>query len=62
MIQDVRDRLGVAVLVIEHDMNFVRKLDSPLIVMMEGSVLREGNYAAISEDAEIRQAYLGDVE
>jgi ABC-type uncharacterized transport system ATPase subunit len=62
MIQDVRDRLGVAVLVIEHDMNFVRKLDSPLIVMMEGSVLREGEYAAISEDAEIRQAYLGDVE
>jgi ABC-type uncharacterized transport system ATPase subunit len=62
MIQDVRDRLGVAVLVIEHDMNFVRKLDSPLIVMMEGSVLREGDYAAISEDAEIRQAYLGDVE
>ncbi len=62
MIQDVRDRLGVAVLVIEHDMNFVRKLDSPLIVMMEGSVLREGDYAAISEDPEIRQAYLGDVE
>ena len=62
MIQDVRDHLGVAVLVIEHDMNFVRKLDSPLIVMMEGSVLREGDYAAISEDAEIRQAYLGDVE
>ena len=62
MIQDVRDRLGVAVLVIEHDMHFVRKLDSPLIVMMEGSVLREGDYAVISEDAEIRQAYLGDIE
>ncbi|MDG2376370.1 MAG: ABC transporter ATP-binding protein, partial [Woeseiaceae bacterium] len=62
MIQDVRDRLGVAVLVIEHDMNFVRKLGSPLIVMMEGAVLREGDYAAISEDAEIRQAYLGDIE
>ena len=62
MIQDVRDRLGVAVLVIEHDMSFVRKLGSPLIVMMEGAVLREGNYAAISEDPEIRQAYLGDID
>ena len=62
LIQDVRDRLGVAVLVIEHDMSFVRKLGSPLIVMMEGAVLREGDYAAISEDAEIRRAYLGDIE
>ncbi len=62
MIQDVRDRLGVAVLVIEHDMSFVRKLGSPLIVMMKGAVLREGDYATISDDAEIRQAYLGDIE
>ncbi len=62
MIKDVRDRLGVAVLVIEHDMSFVRKLASPVIVMMKGAVLREGDYASISEDAEIRQAYLGDVE
>lgn len=62
LIQDVRDRLRVAVLVIEHDMSFVRKLGSPLIVMMEGAVLREGDYAAISEDAEIRRAYLGDIE
>lgn len=62
MIQDVRDRLGVAVLVIEHDMGFVRKLGSPLIVMMEGAVLREGDYAAISEDSRIRQAYLGEID
>ncbi len=62
MIQDVRDRLGVAVLVIEHDMSFVRKLSSPVIVMMKGAVMREGGYAVISEDAEIRRAYLGDIE
>lgn len=62
MIREVRDRLGVAVLVIEHDMSFVRKLASPLIVMMKGAVLREGDYATISEDPEIRRAYLGEVE
>jgi ABC-type uncharacterized transport system ATPase subunit len=62
MIQDVRDRLGVAALVIEHDMSFVRKLGSPLIVMMKGAVLREGDYATISDDAEIRRAYLGEIE
>lgn len=62
MIQDVRDRLGVAALVIEHDMSFVRKLGSPLIVMMKGAALREGEYATISKDAEIRQAYLGDID
>lgn len=62
LIWSVRDRLGVAVLVIEHDMSFVRKLESPVIVMMKGAVLREGNYADISEDEEIRKAYLGEVE
>lgn len=62
LIKGVRDRLGVAVLVIEHDMSFVRKLGSKVVVMMKGAVLREGDYAAISEDSEIRRAYLGDVE
>lgn len=62
MIKDVRDHLHVAVLVIEHDMAFVQKLESPVIVMMKGGVLREGDYASISEDAEIRRAYLGEVE
>jgi len=62
MIQNVRDRLGVAVLVIEHDMSFVRKLGSSIIVMMKGAVLREGDYIAISEDEKIRRAYLGEVD
>tara|TARA_B100001059_G_C17799133_1_gene565045 strand:+ start:1176 stop:1934 length:759 start_codon:yes stop_codon:yes gene_type:complete len=62
MILDVRDRLGVAVLVIEHDMSFVRKLDSPIIVMMKGAILREGKYNEISQDKEIRKAYLGNIE
>lgn len=60
LIRGVRDRLGVAVLAIEHDMEFVQKLDSPLIVMMKGAVLREGDYASVSADPEIRRAYLGD--
>ena len=60
LIHRVRDRLGVAVLVIEHDMSFVRKLQCPLIVMMKGAVLREGDYDTISADPEIRRAYLGE--
>lgn len=60
LIHMVRDRLGVAVLAIEHDMSFVRKLQCPLVVMMKGAVLREGDYDAISADPEIRRAYLGE--
>ena len=61
MIIDVRDRLGVAVLVIEHDMSFVQKLNSQIIVMMKGAVLKEGIYSEISQDNEIRKAYLGSI-
>ena len=61
MITDVRDRLGVAVLVIEHDMSFVQKLNSQIIVMMKGAILKEGLYSEISQDNEIRKAYLGSI-
>ena len=61
LIRRVQHRFAASVLVIEHDMHFVRNLDCPLIVMMKGAVVCEGVYDTIKDDPEIRRAYLGDV-
>ena len=59
LIKHLRDGFGRSVLVIEHDMNFVRLLDCPVVVLLDGTVLREGNYAEVRRDPRVVEAYLG---
>ena len=49
-----------SILVVEHDMEFVRSLDSPVTVLHEGSVLAEGSLAQVAEHPEVRRVYLGE--
>ena len=48
-----------AVVVVEHDMDFVRALDAPVTVLHQGRVLAEGSMAAIQDDPRVREVYLG---
>jgi ABC-type uncharacterized transport system ATPase subunit len=59
LLREVQRQSGVAVLVIEHDMSFVERLDCPVVVMMRGAVVRTGSYAEIRQDPAVREAYLG---
>ena len=59
LIARIRAETGVAVLIIEHDMNFVRSLGCPVVVMMRGAVFREGSYEEVQRDPTVREAYLG---
>jgi urea transport system ATP-binding protein len=61
LIARIRQESGVAVLVIEHDMNFVRRLDCPVVVMIRGAVFCRGRYAEVQADPIVREAYLGQV-
>jgi urea transport system ATP-binding protein len=47
------------ILVIEHDMEFVRRLNSRVTVFNEGKVLADGTLASVQADEAVRQAYLG---
>ena len=47
LIRELQRSHGIAVLAIEHDMNFVRQLGCPVIVMLRGAVLFEGPYKEI---------------
>jgi urea transport system ATP-binding protein len=48
-----------AVIVVEHDMNFVRALGCRVICLHEGSVLAEGHIDAVSRDERVIEVYLG---
>ena len=47
------------VLVVEHDMEFVRDLDVKVTVLHEGSVLAEGSLDHVSADPRVVEVYLG---
>ncbi|CAM5494182.1 Urea ABC transporter ATP-binding protein OS=Eoetvoesiella caeni OX=645616 GN=DFR37_102537 PE=4 SV=1 [Eoetvoesiella caeni] len=59
LVKRLQSEFGKTVLVIEHDMSFVRALDCRLIVMLRGKVVREGRLEEIQKDPEVIAAYLG---
>jgi len=48
-----------AVVVVEHDMDFVRKLDCKVTVLHEGSVLAEGTLDHVIANERVIEVYLG---
>ena len=48
-----------SVVVVEHDMHFVRELDVRVTCLHEGSVLSEGTLDAVSADERVIEVYLG---
>ena len=48
-----------AVVVVEHDMEFVRKLDCKVTVLHEGAVLAEGPIDHVTSDPTVIEVYLG---
>ena len=48
-----------AIIVIEHDMEFVRRLDVGVTVLNEGKIMAEGSMDEIQANPEVVEAYLG---
>jgi len=49
----------VSVIIIEHDINFVRGLKVPITVLHLGRVLLQGSFDEVSENDQVRNVYLG---
>jgi ABC-type uncharacterized transport system ATPase subunit len=49
----------MTIVVIEHDMHFVRALACPTMVMHQGQVIASGPFGVIERDATVRDVYLG---
>ncbi|TLS54308.1 urea ABC transporter ATP-binding protein UrtD [Paenibacillus antri] len=48
-----------SVVVVEHDMDFVRQFSSKVTVMHEGTLLTEGTMAEVQRDERVAEVYLG---
>jgi urea transport system ATP-binding protein len=49
-----------SVVVVEHDMDFVRSIAGRVTVLHEGRVLAEGNMDQVQNDAKVVEVYLGE--
>ena len=58
-IHSVRDQFGVAILLIEHDMNFVMGICEEITVLDYGRVIARGDGKTIRNNPKVIAAYLG---
>jgi len=48
-----------SIIVIEHDMEFVRLLNAPVVVLNEGLIMASGSMEEVQADERVVEAYLG---
>jgi len=58
-ILDIREQLGVTVVMVEHDMGIVMDISDRIAVLNHGALIAEGTPAEISANDDVIQAYLG---
>ncbi len=58
LLQTLRAR-GLTILLIEHDMDWVRQLCDRLIVMHHGELIAQGSFEEVTKNAIVLEAYLG---
>jgi urea transport system ATP-binding protein len=51
-----------SVVVVEHDMEFVRSIARTVTVLHEGTVLAEGGMDVVQNDPKVREVYLGEAQ
>ena len=59
LIRDLRDRLNLTILLVEHDMNVVMNISDEVVCLNEGQVLACGTPQEISCNEVVQRVYLG---
>ena len=57
-----RVSVGRTILMVEHNMNVVSSIADTITVLARGAVLAEGNYAHVSRDPSVMEAYMGTTD
>jgi branched-chain amino acid transport system ATP-binding protein len=60
-LRSVHHERGIAILLVEHDVEFVRELVTRVFVLDFGTLIASGPTTEVFDDSAVRKAYLGDV-
>ena len=59
-IKDIRDELGISIIVIEHNMQLVKDISDRIVAVNFGKKIAEGSVQEVLQHEEVIQAYLGE--
>ena len=59
-LEDIKEELGVTIIMVEHDMNLVSRSSNRVMALADGKCLAIGSPQEIQSNAEVLRAYLGD--
>ncbi len=58
-LKDIREELGITILMVEHNMSLVSRIATRCIALVSGRVLAQGSVAEVQANREVQRAYLG---
>ena len=61
-ISDIKNLLGITVLMVEHDMGLVSRVSDRVLAMSQGEVLAVGSAAEVQSHPGVIEAYLGTMD
>jgi ABC-type branched-subunit amino acid transport system ATPase component len=59
LLNDLKERTGASMLIVEHDMDFIQEVSNNLTVLHHGAVLAQGSVEEVQNNETVREVYLG---
>jgi len=58
LLEKIKQTDDISLLVVEHDMEFIKKVSNSITVLHRGSIIAEGSIEEVQDDEQVRDVYL----
>jgi urea ABC transporter ATP-binding protein UrtD len=60
MLRELAERRALTMVIVEHDIDFIKMIGDRITVLHKGKVLMEGHHTEVERSDEVRRVYLGE--